>query len=461
MKFILTSYLLILSVVALAQCPGFPATVADGDCGSFTSLANNSTINSGQTLGVCNSSTGFNSFSGISLSGGIIRICGNTSLSGSFNSGTIVVACGATLDFPAGLTLNQNIGIVNYGTVTVTGNLTFQNNNNYFYNESTTSRLYVSGDVIYPQNNGQNAYLKNNGYISIGDDFNAYEGGFTCLGPESSLICRDLRYMNNCGIDNRFTYAGNTDNPIIQYTATATIKANFTASNFIDVFSTVGATAINNGGCGAGSWGNANLTINTPIIPNPSAPDPATCTISNCFTTLPITLISFIAEFETNKVILDWQTASEINNDYFTIERSIDAIRWQKLKDISGAGNSSSLLNYTTIDNNPYSGISYYRLKQTDFDGQFSYSKIKSVNIENLENLSVEIFPNPTDALITIVGNSLTIEEVKIYNMLGQDVTEFTILKNNGENIGADLSKLKIGMYFVKTRSNATKVYKK
>ena len=61
---------------------------------------------------------------------------------------------------------------------------------------------------------------------------------------------------------------------------------------------------------------------------------------------------------------------------------------------INGAGNTSTLLNYSTIDDNPYFGISYYRLKQTDFDGQYSYSQIRSVNIRNEGDSKIEIFPN-------------------------------------------------------------------
>ena len=111
---------------------------------------------------------------------------------------------------------------------------------------------------------------------------------------------------------------------------------------------------------------------------------------------LPIELLSFSADVtKLDKVQLIWQTASEIDNDYFTIERSEDGYNWEEISIIVGAGNSNSLLSYQTMDNAPYPGISYYRLKQTDFDGQFTHSQIVSVVIEG--NLpKIVIYPNPT-----------------------------------------------------------------
>ena len=86
---------------------------------------------------------------------------------------------------------------------------------------------------------------------------------------------------------------------------------------------------------------------------------------------LPVVLISFngevIEEIETN-VLLEWVVGSQINNDYFTIQRSTDLIEWKNIGEISGVGNTSTQLSYNFIDTNPIEGSSYYRLKQTDYD---------------------------------------------------------------------------------------------
>lgn len=179
-------------------------------------------------------------------------------------------------------------------------------------------------------------------------------------------------------------------------------------------------------------------------------------------TYLPIELVNFNAIQEDERSVkLEWQTASEINNDFFTIERSINAIDWEIVKTIDGAGNSNTLINYSAIDNKPFMGLSYYRLKQTDFDGHFEYSAIKSVDFKELLTESVEIYPNPTDNKIQVIGSANELSEVHIFNLLGQDVSNFTTINRiNESKITIDLSQLAKGVYYVKTRTSANNVYK-
>jgi hypothetical protein len=96
--------------------------------------------------------------------------------------------------------------------------------------------------------------------------------------------------------------------------------------------------------------------------------------------TLPVEFASFTAKCNNDKVELKWSTASETNNDYFTIERSSNSADWDPFMNVSGAGNSNTLLYYTAEDNEPLDGISYYRLKQTDFDGAFTYSDVATTS---------------------------------------------------------------------------------
>jgi fibronectin-binding autotransporter adhesin len=121
---------------------------------------------------------------------------------------------------------------------------------------------------------------------------------------------------------------------------------------------------------------------------------------------LPIQLVNFTASLNENKTVdIKWTTATEINNDYFTIERSADGINFVAIATISGAGNSATTIRYNHVDFFPLKGISYYRLKQTDFDGTSTCSKIVSVTIENeVVNVDWNIYPNPV-----IRGNKLNI----------------------------------------------------
>lgn len=115
-------------------------------------------------------------------------------------------------------------------------------------------------------------------------------------------------------------------------------------------------------------------------------------------TTLPITLLTFDAEEKLDNVLLTWITLTEINNDYFTIEKSRDGFNFIEVGKVDGAGNSSDRLTYRLIDKTPYKGVSYYRLKQTDFNGDFWYSDLRVINFGKSDLLrEIKLYPNPTN----------------------------------------------------------------
>ncbi len=117
---------------------------------------------------------------------------------------------------------------------------------------------------------------------------------------------------------------------------------------------------------------------------------------------LPIELLSFNAKLNNNKVDIDWSTASEKNNDYFTIQRSSDAYNFEDIKEVSGAGNSNMIINYKVVDDNPLFGVSYYRLKQTNYNGKSNYSDLVSVNYQfdyGIDKvLKLSVYPNPANS---------------------------------------------------------------
>jgi hypothetical protein len=175
---------------------------------------------------------------------------------------------------------------------------------------------------------------------------------------------------------------------------------------------------------------------------------------------LPIELLSFSADVtKRDRVQLKWQTASEIDNDFFTIERSINGVDWEIMSIIEGAGNSTAVLSYSALDEYPFKGISYYRLKQTDYDGMFSYSETRVVNIDKLENHQVNIYPNPTRGLLTIEGDKAEIKKIRVFNVLGEDVTkQISVIEMNETKKVLHLSKLKNGIYYCRTKTKSQKV---
>jgi len=168
---------------------------------------------------------------------------------------------------------------------------------------------------------------------------------------------------------------------------------------------------------------------------------------------LPIELLSFNAVYNGKTVDLAWKTASETNNDYFTIERSKDGVFFEIIGLVDGAGNSNSILNYKFEDNYPLKGSSYYRLKQTDFDNNHSYSGIIPIE-NNSVDMEFNVFPNPTTAeSIHISVSGAAGEEVLVvlYNPLGEEVYSKLIINSGGTFLtGLDPSKkLTPGIYLI------------
>jgi hypothetical protein len=129
---------------------------------------------------------------------------------------------------------------------------------------------------------------------------------------------------------------------------------------------------------------------------------------------LPIGLLNFTATPDNNQVNLQWTTAIESNNSYFTVERSQDGNTFDSIARVetqAPGGNSSSPLNYSTVDYHPYMGVSYYRLKQTDLNGNSTYSTIVPVNFAVKQNFTV--YPNPSKGNLYITGMNINTPSVE------------------------------------------------
>lgn len=174
---------------------------------------------------------------------------------------------------------------------------------------------------------------------------------------------------------------------------------------------------------------------------NGSASDPSFAvddiTLSTSIPT-PIDLLSFTGnKLANNTNLLEWVTSSEINNDFFTIERSMDAQFFQVIGKVKGAGNSNSVLDYGFFDEYPHKGINYYRLKQTDFDGTYSYSDI--IAIKNETN-GVEVYYHENYLNLSVSTESIS---VQVVDLAGRVVYSNEQLQKNS----IDLSFLSKGIY--------------
>jgi hypothetical protein len=149
--------------------------------------------------------------------------------------------------------------------------------------------------------------------------------------------------------------------------------------------------------------------------------------VYNSIGALPIELVNFNVLEINKEVDISWTTLTEINNDYFTIERSADAILFLPIEIVDGAGNSTDKKNYFAKDHKPLNGISYYRLKQTDYNGAYSYSPVRQVRVNNDDIIIQNIYPNPTNNNLNIVliNSGIKYLTYTVVNVLGETVKMF------------------------------------
>nr|MDA3891070.1 T9SS type A sorting domain-containing protein [Salinivirgaceae bacterium] len=205
--------------------------------------------------------------------------------------------------------------------------------------------------------------------------------------------------------------------------------------------------------------GSGTVTVGGTIAPS----------ITDSNSVLPIELTYFKAYQTNNKVSFKWETASELNNDFFTIERSEDGVNFSGIETIGGAGNSLSSIVYSANDENPINGINYYRLKQTDYNGDYSYSELQAVEISRFSTKEINelvIYPNPIVSSNHLLSIDIKGEyhnesaRIKIFGMNGQEIIEYEVpLDGNFNKTAIYISILTTGNYIVMvlTSSNSFK----
>ncbi len=173
--------------------------------------------------------------------------------------------------------------------------------------------------------------------------------------------------------------------------------------------------------------------------------------------TLPVKLTYFYGEKENSSVKLFWQTAAEINSDYFMVERSSDGINFDPIDLVESAGNSSSLVNYSYTDENPAAGKNYYRLKQIDNDGQYALFHVVMVDLTDGTSLTqVEVFPTETEDLahIVLTAKKAEIFLLQIFDQSGKELYHSSLSVNEGANaLDLPVASYETGYYNVRITS--------
>lgn len=185
---------------------------------------------------------------------------------------------------------------------------------------------------------------------------------------------------------------------------------------------------------------NQNISLS---FDNPSSSGDCACT------PLPVELNDFKIKVTGHKNHLSWKTLSERDNDFFLVQRSKDGVVWESLKMVEGHGNSNVVINYSYFDENPLV-ISYYRLKQVDFNGQFTYSEIKLVNRN--ASASFKLYPQPAHKQVKISGEVAEITSIELVDVSGKK-TNLEYKQEYGEYI-VNLENYSQGMYIINIYSS-------
>ncbi|MFM7852762.1 MAG: T9SS type A sorting domain-containing protein, partial [Flammeovirgaceae bacterium] len=196
-----------------------------------------------------------------------------------------------------------------------------------------------------------------------------------------------------------------------------------------------------------------NLTATSPlretaIVSVNSIDD--TFTVTDESQVLPVELVSFSASSSNGVVQLSWTTASELNNESFTIERSRAGEKFEEVTKVKGMGTKLTPTNYSAHDSKPYKGTSYYRLKQTDFDGKTTYSFVVTVFVEGTDTWT--IYPNPSGgSQFTISVGPENIDKpilIQMSNSAGQNLfSAQSVVDVQGELVIKSTESLSPGLY--------------
>ena len=173
-------------------------------------------------------------------------------------------------------------------------------------------------------------------------------------------------------------------------------------------------------------------------------------------TTLPSEVLHFSAKRNFNTVKIEWKTAKNIKNKTFHLEKSENAVDWYPLSKITHFEDSKDHLFYNTLDNTPYTENTYYRLKQIEEDGTFTYSGV--VKVGSKDEI-FHIYPNPAKDQFIIKGN-VNKEDLHIYNSVNEDVTSNVSIENNESDLVVNLEDLPKGIYLVKSKLYTKKLIK-
>ena len=386
---------------------------------------------------------------------------------GTLNSGSITLSSGASFHNQTGamvssgnVQLNSNTELENEGTWHVSGNIAV-NSNAELENEGT---MTVTGDVE------NNKSLNSEGTLSVGGNFSINGSAVAELYNIVSIggnlnVNKTLRQEGTLTLTGNMTVNGGGNATVLGHidvggnlTNNSKIYGQATSSGLYGSIAIQGMTTQNGG---AKLFGNLDICdAGSPVggmDTNWGSAEPSVTYCQNAPIGMPVEWLAFEATPTAAGVELMWMTAMEQNNDFFTVERSTDALVFEAITKVQGVGNSTEPVEYQATDPAPFSGSAYYRIRQTDFDGKTSFTNQVEVTFELESTFSFSLYPNPVKevANLEMLASEGSQVQVCILSMNGQELKREQINLNAGKNRHQlQVSDLPAGIYIVQIRDN-------
>jgi hypothetical protein len=359
---------------------------------SAFAFTNNGIINGGGTLNVAGGSLANNgSISSLGLIGltgnGTLTVASGSTFSTSNGSNTNITSGTLTVNSGATATMGGQLDIFSGGTLNVNGAMTVSG---FAFNNAG---IIKGSGTITPT-----TALSNSGFLRPGNS------------PGTLSFSGDLHLGSGtytAEVDG--TTAGQFD--LLAVSGTATIGGSSKLHLIFSVPIINGTTFdVLTAGTVSGSFSGGNVTFANTGTGNVTAVAlsyPGGNMVRVTATSLlPVELVRFTGKETDGKVLLEWETASELNNEGFHVERSVDGSFWENTGFVAGNGTTTGTQRYQFLDEKPLPGVNYYRLRQRDFDGKEEFSQVVAIDLSALQALTgvgLRAFPNP------VSGGELTV----------------------------------------------------
>ena len=308
-------------------------------------------------------------------------------------------------------------------------------------------REYIQAPLTSPLTAGQQYYAEV--YVSLTEGSIYEADGIGMLFTNGPLLQANATILM-CGAVPCVAQVNNTPNNIINdMTNWVQISGTFTAVGGEDHI-TVGSfwddnNTVVGGPNMAGIWPTAYLFIEDVCVTPVGG--------TGCTGILPVELLSFHVSEENGTVLLEWETATEVNNDRFEIQSSTDGTDFETVGSVKGKGYSNEQTSYSWQDMEPEASTMYYRLRQVDHNGLDDYSEKVAVQLSQVAG-EVKVYPTRTTGLVNIATNGITIDHLTVHTLFGEQVVQLHAEQLQQSVITIELGHQPPGIYFVRLHTS-------